>query len=170
MTTALRPISPIRTEADYERALHEIDLYLDADEGSPEFERLELLSILIDNYEAKHHDIGPPDPIAAIQFALEQRGLSRKDLEDVIGSSGRISEVMNKQRPLTLTMIRKLIAKFDIPAEVLIGSTEDSTAKKRGLIVTSRGRSSVMNRTTRTKARADGVLRAQNPHEFTESG
>jgi HTH-type transcriptional regulator/antitoxin HigA len=153
MTTALRPISPIRTEADYERALHEIDLYLDADEGSPEFERLELISILIDDYEAKHHDIGPPDPIAAIQFALEQRGLSRKDLEEVIGSSGRISEVMNKQRPLTLTMIRKLIAKFGIPAEVLIRSSKDYAAKKRGFVVTSRGRSFVKNRTTRSKAR-----------------
>ena len=83
----------------YERALHDIDLYLDAVEGSPEFERLELLSILIDDYEAKHHDIGPPDPIAAIQFALEQRGLSDKALEDVIGSSGRISEVMSRRRP-----------------------------------------------------------------------
>jgi HTH-type transcriptional regulator/antitoxin HigA len=60
MTATLRPISPIRTEADHEHALHEIDLYLDADEGSPEFERLELISILIDDYEAKHPDIGPP--------------------------------------------------------------------------------------------------------------
>jgi HTH-type transcriptional regulator / antitoxin HigA len=123
MTTVIRPIRPIRTEADYECALHEIDLCLDADEGSPEFERLEVLSILVDDYEAKQHDIGPPDPIAAIQFALEQRGLSRKDLGDVIGTSGRISEVMNKQRPLSLAMIRKLIAKFDIPAEVLIRSS-----------------------------------------------
>jgi HTH-type transcriptional regulator / antitoxin HigA len=153
MTTPIRPIQPIRTEADYERALHEIDLCLDAGYGSPEFDRLEVLSILIDDYEEKHHDIGPPDPIAAIQFALEQRGLSRKDLEDVIGSSGRISEVMNKQRPLTLTMIRKLIAKFGIPAEVLIRSSEDSTSKKSRFGVTSRGGSSVMNRTRRTKSR-----------------
>ncbi len=153
MTTALRPIRPIRTEADYEHALHEIDLYLDADEGSPEFERLELLSILIDDYEAKHHDIGPPDPIAAIQFALEQRGLSRKALEDVIGSSGRISEVMSRRRPLTLPMIRKLIAKFNIPAEVLIRNSDDSPAKKRGLAATSKGRRYTKIRVTRSKAR-----------------
>lgn len=88
----------------------------------------------------KHHDIGPPDPIAAIQFALEQRGLTRKDLGDVIGSSGRISEVMNKKRPLTLAMIRKLINKFDIPAGVLISTSEDSAAKKSGLIVIAKPR------------------------------
>ena len=105
------------------------------------------------DYEAKHQTIGPPDPIAAIKFALEQRGLSRKDLGDVIGSSGRISEVLNKQRLLTLAMIRKLIAKFDIPAEVLSRSSEDSTAKKTGFVVTSKGRASLKNRTTRSKAR-----------------
>ena len=153
MTTAIHPIHPIRTEADYDSALREIDLYLDADEGSPEFERLEVLSILVDDYEAKHHDIGPPDPIAAIQFALEQRGLTRKDLGDVIGSSGRISEVMNKQRSLTLAMIRKLIAKFGIPAEVLIRSSDDSPAKKRGLAATSKGRTYAKIRITRPKAR-----------------
>ena len=153
MTTELHPISPIRTEFDYEHALQEIDLYLDADEGSPEFERLELLSILIDDYEAKHHDIGPPDPIAAIQFALEQRGLSRKALEDVIGSSGRISEVMSRQRPLTLKMIRKLIAKFDIPAEVLIRNSEEPTANKRDFVAKSSGRSYVKGRTIRPKDR-----------------
>ena len=83
-----------------------------------------------DDYEAKHHPISPPEPIAAIEFVLEQRGLSRKDLEDVIGSSGRILEVMNKQRPLTLAMIRKLVEKFDLPADVLIRSTGDSRAKR----------------------------------------
>lgn len=79
--------------------------------------------------------------------------MSRKALEEVIGSSGRISEVMNKQRPLTLAMIRKLIAKFDIPAEVFIRSSADSRAQKSGLAVISKGRSSVMNRTIRAKAR-----------------
>ncbi|MCT0225548.1 type II toxin-antitoxin system HigA family antitoxin [Synechococcus sp. CS-1328] len=151
MTSTLRPIQPIRTEADYESALREIDLCLDADEGSPEFERLEVLSILVDDYEAKHHDIGPPDPIAAIQFALEQRGLTRKDLGDVIGSSGRISEVMNKQRPLTLAMIRKLIAKFDIPAAVLVRSSEAPSAKEISTNVSPRGQSHTGHRTNRPK-------------------
>ena len=157
MTATLRPIQPIRTEADYESALQEINLCLDADEGSPEFERLEVLSILVDDYEAKHHDIGPPYPIAAIQFALEQRGLTRKDLGDVIGSSGRISEVMNKQRPLTLAMIRKLITKFNIPAEVLIRSSEVPSAKEVGTIVSPKGQSHALNRTTRPKAGAAAV-------------
>ena len=83
-----------------------------------------------------HYPISPPDPIAAIEFVLEQRGLSRKDLEGVIGSSGRISEVMNKQRPLTLAMIRKLVEKFDLPADVLIRNTSSIHATGRSLVVT----------------------------------
>jgi transcriptional regulator with XRE-family HTH domain len=112
-----------------------------------------LLTILVDDYESKHIPIPFPDPIAAIQFVLDQRGLTRKDLLDVIGSSGRISEVMNKQRPLTLAMIRKLIAKFDIPAEVLIRRSEDVTLTKSDLVQSSSGRSPVIKRTIRAKAR-----------------
>jgi HTH-type transcriptional regulator/antitoxin HigA len=124
----MQPIKPIRNEADYELALQDIDRCLDAAEGSPERDRLEVLTVLVDDYEAKHHPISPPDPIAAIEFVLEQRGLSRKDLEGVIGSSGRISEVMNKQRPLTLVMIRRLVDMFDLPADVLIRSAANSAA------------------------------------------
>lgn len=153
MTTTLRPIQPIRTEADYEGALQEIDRYLDAAEGSSERDRLEVLSVLVDDYEAKHHPIGPPDPIAAIEFVLEQRGLSRKDLEDVIGSSGRISEVMNKQRPLTITMIRKLIAKFDLPAEVLIGGTGGTIVIRTTSRGPSKRRSFGFTRTKQSKVR-----------------
>lgn len=120
----MQPIRPIRNEADYDLALQEIDRCLDAASGSPERDQLEVLTVLVDDYEAKHHSIGPPEPIAAIEFVLEQRGLSRKDLEGVIGSSGRISEVMNKQRSLTLAMIRKLVETFDLPADVLIRRTE----------------------------------------------
>ncbi|MCP9809727.1 helix-turn-helix domain-containing protein [Cyanobium sp. HWJ4-Hawea] len=116
----MQPIKPIRNQVDYELALKEIDCCLDAVSGSPERDRLEVLTVLVDDYEAKHCPISPPEPIAAIEFMLEQQGLSRKDLEDVIGSSGRISEVMNKQRPLSLVMIRKLVKKFGLPAEVLI--------------------------------------------------
>ena len=125
----MQPIRPIRNEADYELALQEIDRCLDAASGSPERDQLEVLTVLVDDYEAKHHPISPPEPIAAIEFILEQRGLSRKDLEGVIGSSGRISEVMNKQRSLTLAMIRKLVERFDLPADVLIRRTERSAAQ-----------------------------------------
>ena len=83
----MQPIKPIRNEADYDLALQEIDRCLDAVAGSPERDRLEVLTVLVDDYEARHHPISPPDPIAAIEFVLEQRGLSRKDLEGVIGSS-----------------------------------------------------------------------------------
>lgn len=125
----MQPIRPIRNEADYELALQEIDRCLDAASGSPERDQLEVLTVLVDDYEAKHHSISPPEPIAAIEFVLEQRGLSRKDLEGVIESSGRISEVMNKQRSLMLAMIRKLVETFDLPAEVLIRRTERSAAQ-----------------------------------------
>jgi HTH-type transcriptional regulator/antitoxin HigA len=124
----MQPIRPIRNEADYELALQEIDRCLDAASGSPERDQLEVLTVLVDDYEAKHHSISPPEPIAAIEFVLEQRGLSRKDLEGVIESSGRISEVMNKQRSLMLAMIRKLVEMFDLPADVLIRRTERSAA------------------------------------------
>jgi HTH-type transcriptional regulator/antitoxin HigA len=140
----MQPIKPIRNEADYELALQDIDRCLDATVGSPERDRLEVLTVLVDDYEAKNYPIIPPDPIAAIEFVLEQRGMSRKDLEGVIGSSGRISEVMNNQRPLTLAMIRKLVEKFDLPADVLIRNTSRSHA---------RGRTLVVNRAKRVKVR-----------------
>lgn len=85
-----------------------------------------MLAILVDDDESKHVPIPPPEPIAAIQFVLDQRGLTRKDLLDVIGSSGSISKVMNQQRPLTLSILHNLIAKFEILAEVLIRPSEDS--------------------------------------------
>ena len=149
----MQPIKPIRNEADYELALKDIDDCLDAAACSPERERLEVLTVLVDDYEAKHHPISPPEPIAAIEFVLEQRGLSRKDLEDVIGSSGRISEVMNKQLPLTLAMIRKLVEKFYLPADVLIRSTGDSRASGNTSRVYARGRSFVVTRAKHVKAR-----------------
>ena len=131
----MQPIKPIRNEADYECALQDIDRCLDAATGSPERDRLEVLTVLVDDYEARHHPISPPDPIAAIEFVLEQRGLSRKDLEGVIGSSGRISEVMNKQRPLSLAMIRKLVETFDLPADVLIRKTPRVQSGERSFVV-----------------------------------
>ncbi len=117
---ASTPLRPIRTEADYDAALAEIDGLLDAAEGSAAAERLELLSILVEAYEEVHHEIEPPDPIDAIRFRMEQRGLSRRDLEPYVGSRARVSEVLNRQRPLTLAMIRRLHRGLGIPAESLI--------------------------------------------------
>ena len=111
---------PIRSESDYEAVLAEIDTLLDAKEGSPEEERLELLSVLVEVWEDKHYSIGPPDPIDAIQFVMEQNGLKRKDLEPYIGPRSRVSDVLNRQRPLSLKMIRKLSEGLGIPAEILI--------------------------------------------------
>jgi HTH-type transcriptional regulator/antitoxin HigA len=119
-------ISIIKTNQDYESALEEIDKLLDCDEGSHEAEKLELLSILVESYENIHHKIESPDPIEAINFRMEQLGLSRKDLEKSIGSRARVSEVLNKKRKLTLAMIRALHKNLNIPAEILI---QDITKK-----------------------------------------
>jgi len=88
--------------------------------GTPEGDRVDVLTTLIQAYEAKHHPIPAPDPIAAVLFMLEQKGLTRRDLEPAIGSRGRVSEVLSRKRPLTLPMVRALSALLDIPAQVLI--------------------------------------------------
>ena len=101
-------IQPIRTEADYDAALTELDKLMEAEPGTPAYDKLEVLSILVEAYEEEHHRIPPPDPIAAIEFHMERLGLTRKDLEPYIGGRGRVSEVLNRKRPLTLRMIRNL--------------------------------------------------------------
>lgn len=110
----------IKTEKDYQNTLGIIDNLLDALSGSEELEHLELLSILVEDYENKYHKIDAPDPIAAIQQRAEHLGLTRKDLEKSIGSRSRVSEVLNKKRSLTLSMIRKLNKNLNIPADILI--------------------------------------------------
>jgi len=110
----------IKTEKDYKNTLGIIDTLLDALSGSEELEHLELLSILVADYENKYHKIDAPDPIAAIQQRAEHLGLTRKDLEKSIGSRSRVSEVLNKKRSLTLSMIRKLNKNLNIPADILI--------------------------------------------------
>jgi len=148
----MEAIKPIRSEADYDLALQEIDRCLDAPVGSPERDRLEVLTVLVDDYEAKHYPITPPDPVAAIEFVLEQRGLTRHDLEDVIGSSGRVSEIMNKRRSLSLNMIRMLVEKFEIPADVLIrGSSQSPPPTRQVRRTKSKWRSFKVTRTNRTK-------------------
>lgn len=115
-------IKPVRTEADYERALKGIETLMDARPGTPEGDELDVLATLIEAYEADHHPIAAPDPISLIEFAMEQRGASRSDLEPLIGQRGRVSEVLTRKRPLTLAMIRKLNEEWGLPADVLVQS------------------------------------------------
>ena len=121
-------IKPIKTEADYDAALAEIATLMDAEPGTPEGDRLDVLVTLVEAYEAKRWPIDPPDPIVAIKLRMEQRGLTRHDLEKVLGSKSRVSEVLNRKRPLTLEMIRRLHARWGIPAKSLIQPT---TRRKR---------------------------------------
>jgi len=113
-------IKPIRTEADYEAALEEIECFWGAAYGSPEGNKLDILVTLVEAYEEKHHPIPPPDPIEAILHHIESQGLSRRELEPYIGSRTHVSEILNRKRPLTLNMIRKLQSELGISAEVLI--------------------------------------------------
>lgn len=113
-------IKPIHDESSYQDALAEIEALWDAPDGSPEADRLEVLALLIENYERTHYQIEAPDPVAFIEYVMENRGLTRKDLEAYIGPRGRVSDILNRVRPLSLEMIRRLSAGLDIPAEVLI--------------------------------------------------
>jgi HTH-type transcriptional regulator / antitoxin HigA len=113
-------IRPIRTEADYRGALKEVERLWDAEPGTLEGDQVEVLSTLIEAYEEKHHPIPAPDPIAAVLFMMEQKGLARRDLEPAIGSRSRVSEILNRRRPLTLPMVRALSGLLDIPVEVLV--------------------------------------------------
>jgi HTH-type transcriptional regulator/antitoxin HigA len=113
-------IKLIKTEADYEAALEEIERLFDAAPDTPEGARLEVLTTLVEAYEDKHYSIPLPDPIEAIEYYMESRGLSRRDLEPYIGNRGRVSEILNRKRPLSIEMIRRLHAGLGISAEVLI--------------------------------------------------
>ncbi|MFZ3235131.1 MAG: helix-turn-helix domain-containing protein [Stellaceae bacterium] len=113
-------IKPIRSEADYEQALAEVERLWGAGSGTPEGDRLDILATLIDAYESEHHPIDPPDPIEAIKFRMEQQGLTRKDLEGLLGTRTRVAEVLNRRRGLSINMIRRLHDALGIPAEVLI--------------------------------------------------
>ncbi len=110
----------IKTEEDYEAALARVGHLMDAEAGTPSGDELEHLAILIEAYEEQHHPIELPDPISAIQFRMEQEGLTNKDLVPYIGNSAKVSEVLSRKRDLTLSMIRALNKHFGIPAEVLI--------------------------------------------------
>lgn len=115
-------IRPIRTKADYQAALKEIERLFDAPPNTPAYDRLDILSTLVDAYEERHFPIAAPDPIEAILYYMDTRGLSRRDLEPCLGSRARVSEILSRKRSLTLEMIRKLNQNLGIPAEVLIQS------------------------------------------------
>ncbi len=114
-------IKPIRTKADYNNALRIIDKLIHVKPKSSQADELEILTVLVENYERKHFPIDPPDPIEAIKFRMEQMDLTRKDLEPYIGSRARVSEIFNHKRELTLKMIKALHSSLGIPVEALIG-------------------------------------------------
>jgi HTH-type transcriptional regulator / antitoxin HigA len=113
-------VKPIRSELDYEEALAQVETLWGAPSGTLEGDRLEVLATLIDAYEAEHYPMDPPDPIEAIKFRMEQQGLTRKDLEPLIGTRTRVAEVLNRKRGLSIEMIRRLHNELGIAAEVLI--------------------------------------------------
>ena len=121
-------IKPLKIEADYREALHEIEDLMEADPDTPEGERLDVLVTLVEAYERQHYSLDLPDPVEAIKFVMEQRGLTAKDLEPMIGRTNRVYEVLNRKRPLTLKMIWRLHRGLGIPAESLIKQPEDFQA------------------------------------------
>ena len=121
-------LKPIRNEADYEAALGEVEMLWGAKSGSREGDRLDVLATLIDVYETKHFPMDPPDPIEAIQFRMEQQGITRKDLEPMIGTRARVTEVLNRKRNLSIGMIRRLHDRLGISADVLIQPTRPEKA------------------------------------------
>ena len=113
-------VRPIRSEGDYQAALAELGRLWGAKGGTAEGDRLDVLATLIDAYESEHEPIDPPDPIEAIKFRMEQQGLTRRDLEPILGSRARVAEVLNRKRDLSIAMIRRLHERLGISAEVLI--------------------------------------------------
>ena len=113
-------LKPIRTKKDYQLALARLESIFDAKKGTAAGDELEILGILIDQYEQQHFPIDLPDPIEAIKFRMEQLGYTQADLARVVGLKSRASEILNKKRKLSLTMIRRLHYTLNIPNEVLI--------------------------------------------------
>lgn len=118
----------IRSAADYEEALSEVERLWGSKGGTPAGDRLDVLATLIDAFEAEHYPIDPPDPIEAIKFRMEQQGLSRKDLEPLIGTRTRVAEILNRKRSLSIAMIRRLHDQLGISAEILIRPTQEENA------------------------------------------
>lgn len=124
-------IKPIKSESDYEAALQEIERLFESEPGTAEGDRLEVLVTLVEAYEDEHYAIPAPDPIETIFYFMESRGLERVDLEPYIGSRARVSEILNRKRPLTLAMIQRLNAGLGIPADALIQSYQLKTPRHK---------------------------------------
>ena len=110
----------LKTEADYEEALAEIDTIFDAELNTPEGDRLDILALLVESYEEQHYPIPAPDPVAALEYYMDSRGLTRRDLEPYLGSRARVAEVLNRKRGLSIDMIRRLHQGLGISADILI--------------------------------------------------
>ncbi len=121
-------VRPIRSDADYQAALGEIERLWGAKVGTARGDRLDILATLVDAYENEHEPMDPPDPIEAIKFRMEQQGLTRRDLETLIGSRARVAEVLNRKRDLSIAMIRRLHGALGISADVLIRPLRKSAA------------------------------------------
>lgn len=115
-------IRPIKSKRDYERVLGRIEVLMDARPRTKAGDELDVLTTLVEAYEAKHYAVCPPDPIEAIIFRMDQLGMTRKDLETMLGGRGRVSEILTRKRGLSLEMIRRLHKKLRIPLESLIGT------------------------------------------------
>ncbi|MFC2992193.1 helix-turn-helix domain-containing protein [Halomonas tibetensis] len=113
-------IQPIHNDADLDRAFSRIEALWAVEDGTQQADELEVLSILVEKYEDEHYPVGPSDPVEAIKFRMEQQGLTQRDLEPFIGSSGRVSEVLNRKRKLSLRMIKRLHDGLKIPYESLL--------------------------------------------------
>lgn len=124
-------LKAIKTQRDYNEALKRLDTIFDARPGTAQGDEAEVLVILIEAYEREHYPIEAPDPVEAILFRMEQQGLKQADIAPYMGGKTRVSEVINRKRPLTLDMIRSLHDNLGIPYESLIGKTVIKTAKKR---------------------------------------
>ena len=120
-------IKPIKTDADYRAALKEVENLMSATPDTAEGDRLDVMVTLIEAYEARRFPLDLPDPVAAIKFEMERRGLTVKDLEPMIGKRNRVYEILNRKRSLTLKMIWKLHEGLGIPAESLIKPLEAHT-------------------------------------------
>jgi len=121
-------IKPIKTEADHRAALKEVESLMMAEPGTAEGERLDVLATLVEAYEEKHYPMEAPDPVEAIKFEMERKGLTVKELEPMIGGRRRVAEVLGRKRSLTLPMIRRLHSQLGIPAESLIKETATASA------------------------------------------
>lgn len=113
-------LKPIRTEAEHAEALADIERLWNAPEGSADADRLEVLAMLVEAYEKAHFPIEAPDPISFLEYVMDVRGLTRKDLEPYIGPRGRVADIMNRTRPMSVAMIRRLCSGLGLPADVLI--------------------------------------------------